>query len=206
MKAILSTTALVVAALDLYAQGTVIVHIPPITNLITMMPISGTLVRAVLYYLPYTEESPPPTSDEFTITLQPGLATLLPGGAFNPAIRTTPSTTMPGEFAWFQVKAWETAFGTSYEQAAANQQPQGGRCALLGTSSILKVRTGGGAIAPGMLNFPELLMAPSPCPEPATVGLGLLGAAFFFLLRSRKKRSGRLSNLMDPTLPAKYAK
>jgi MYXO-CTERM domain-containing protein len=187
MKALLSIAAAFFMVIDLYAQGTVVFHVPPITNLLTMMPVSGTLIRAALYYFPYTEGAPPPTTDQFVTSLPPYTASLLPGGQFGSGMRTTPNTTMPGEFAWFQVKAWETAFATSFEAAAANLEPQGGRCALLGTSNILKVMTGGGAIAPGNVNVPGFFMSPSPCPEPASVGLGLLGLAALALLRSRRK-------------------
>ena len=40
--------------------------------------------------------------------------------------RGPPATTMPAGIAWFQVKVWEVAFGTSYEQAVSNPQPQNG--------------------------------------------------------------------------------
>jgi hypothetical protein len=40
----------------------------------------------------------------------------------------------------FQVKVWETAFGTSYEQALV-APPIGGRAALLGKSNIIRVDT-----------------------------------------------------------------
>jgi len=62
-------------------------------------------------------------------------------GYFNDGVYTAP-TTIPGGFGMFQVRVWETSFGSTYEQAAANVVPQNGRLALAGESGILRVMTG----------------------------------------------------------------
>ena len=102
---------------------------------------------------------------------------------------------MPVGIAWFQVKAWEVAFGTSYEEALANPDRSMGRGPLAGTSNIVKVQTGNGStIAPGSLvaspvpGFGGLkgFFLICPIPEPSTVGLGLLGLAALALVRRRK--------------------
>jgi hypothetical protein len=177
--------------INLYAQGTVIVYLPPITNILTMMPVAGTAFRVSLYYLPYTEGAPPPTSDQFVTPLRPDIPPpLVPGGVFLPTTRTTPSTTAPGDFAWFQVRAWEAAFGTSYEQAAATPPSPGGRCALIGTSNIVKVRTDGPTSPPGILQQAVLNgFFVAPCPEPSARGLGVLGLGVLALRSNFRRRT-----------------
>src|SRR5216683_354210 len=54
----------------------------------------------------------------------------------------TAPTLWPGGFGMFQVRVWETSFGSTYEQAAANPAPQNGRLALAGESGMLRVNTG----------------------------------------------------------------
>src|SRR5260370_957214 len=51
--------------------------------------------------------------------------------------------TLPaGGFGMFQVRVWETAFGSTYEQAVASSTPQNGRLGLAGESGILRGPTG----------------------------------------------------------------
>src|SRR5262249_23622261 len=125
MKTFLYALLVVLARVDLYGQGTVTfanVGVP-FTNVLTMMPIAaGTAFRAGLYYLPDHGVMPP--SSDFDLA-NGGVylganVNFLPGGVFNAGTRTTPATTPPGGSAWFQVRLWETAFGTSYEAAFNN--------------------------------------------------------------------------------------
>jgi hypothetical protein len=99
----------------------------------------------------------------------------------------------PGGLAWFQVKAWEAACGSTFEQAYA----MGG--APFGVSSVIEIRTGdpttGGSPA-WLTGIGAIHLGPfdppftDPCvPEPSAVLLGLLGAIVVFGL-SRNKRSG----------------
>src|SRR6266481_7234271 len=53
---------------------------------------------------------------------------ILPG-VFNGRTYTAP-TLIPGGFGMFQVRVWETSFGSTYEEALANGSPQNGRLAL----------------------------------------------------------------------------
>jgi hypothetical protein len=53
-----------------------------------------------------------------------------------------PSTTPGAGFAWFQVRAWEAAFGTSYEAVVNNTTPQAVASGARGTSNIIRVKTG----------------------------------------------------------------
>src|SRR5262245_3053535 len=91
----------------------------PITNVLTLMPVpAGTAFRAALYFLP---DQPTPPSvwdfDQRGIALAPFSNSFLPGGIFNAGTRTAPDGNPAGSYGWFQVRAWETAFGTSYEEA-----------------------------------------------------------------------------------------
>jgi len=197
MKKLILTATTVLASLNLFAQGTVnFGNVGPgtaITNSLTGSPVSGTAFRASLYYLPFVEGAPAPRTEEFLIALRPDTINFLATGQFAAGTRSTPQTTGPAGIAWFQVKAWEVAFGTSYE-AALVAAPQGGRPALAGTSNIVKVSTGNGStIAPG-----SLVASPQagfgglkgfflvPVPEPSVIGLGLLGVGALLLLRRRK--------------------
>jgi hypothetical protein len=199
VKTILSIATLVFTVLNLHAQGTVnfgnVGTATGITNGLTGMPVSGTAFRASLYYLPFVEGVPMPTSEQFVIALRPDTTSFLATGQFAAGTRSTPATTMPGGIAWFQVKAWEVAFGTSYEEALANPDRTSGRGPLAGTSNIVKVRTGNGStIAPGSLvaspepGFGGLkgFFVLCPLPEPSTVGLGFLALGALVLLWRKK--------------------
>ncbi len=71
-----------------------------------------------------------------------GTASFAFPGLFDGGIRYIPSVA-PGQVASVQVRVWETAYGTTYEQA----RDTGGRT---GASPILQVRTGGGGIPPAI--------------------------------------------------------
>jgi hypothetical protein len=81
----------------------------------------------------------PPTS------IRPA-AGLYAGGA-----RTTPSFIAPSGDGWFQVRVWESAFGSTYEQARL--APPTDRFGLFGVSEPIRVRTGSPFtnISPGAL-------------------------------------------------------
>jgi hypothetical protein len=161
----------------------------PITNILTGLPVAnGTVFRAALYFLP--DQATAPTTPDFDrgAVLAPFTASLLPGGIFNAGARTAPDGSAAGSSAWFQVRAWETAFGTSYEAARDNKQQQGGRLALIGTSNIIKVGPlGGGPIAtPSLVGAGLKGFVLVPVPEPSVIGLGMLGIGALLLLRRRK--------------------
>ena len=112
----------------------------------------------------------------------PGTAT----GLYSGGTRTV-DITPPGFFAMFQVRLWETAFG-SYANAIAN----GG---LTGKSGIVRVDTGDPTTIPpgtpaslkGISGFCTVSL--SPCvPEPSLLALLLLGAASLLFLRSTKRK------------------
>jgi hypothetical protein len=179
------------ASVSAFAQGFVTFSNigAPITNLLTGMPVaSGTIFRAALYFLP--DQPTAPTSGDFDQrgrALYPATGTFLPGGIFNAGTRTAPDGNPAGSFGWFQVRAWEAAFGTSYEQAVANPQQQGGRLGLVGTSNIIRV----GPLGGGSISTPSLVGAGLKgffvgVPEPSIIGLGVLGIGALLLLCRRR--------------------
>jgi hypothetical protein len=152
---------------------------------------AGTTFSVALYFAPYDAASPvPPNPSTFT---QVGASVFLgAAGTYNAGTRTA-NITPPGYFGWFQVKAWDTACGSTYEEAAANHGEF-----ISGISSVIQIRTGdptaGGS--PGLLTgIGPIYLAdgvgttnPGLCvPEPSTALLVLLGAILVFGL-SRNKR------------------
>jgi hypothetical protein len=116
---------------------------------------------------------------------------LVVAGLYNGGTRTASNITPPGSLGWFQVKAWETAFGTTYEQAQTNP------AALIGASNIILVQTGDPGPPAG---FPGNLTGISgitlsavgtpPCvPEASPVMLGFLGVALLSFLRAKNHSS-----------------
>ena len=63
-------------------------------------------------------------------------------GFFFGNVLTAP-TAQPAGGGFFQVRVWESAYGTTFEEAVANHVPQNGRLALAGESGILDLLTGG---------------------------------------------------------------
>ena len=61
-------------------------------------------------------------------------------GVFYGGVPTAP-TPIPGGYGLFQVRVWETEFGSSYAEAVT-ASPIDGRYALVGTSPILRIDTG----------------------------------------------------------------
>ncbi len=119
-------------------------------------------------------------------------------GYFDAGVYTAP-TRPPGSFGMFQVRVWETSFGSTYEQAVANRIPQSGRLALAGESGIMRVHTGDPTadppIPPSLLwIFPAVVGAPlkdgfilNVVPEPGSFLLLWFGVASLALHRRRSR-------------------
>jgi len=195
MKKLVITASVMLAAVSLHAQGTVAfanAGASAVTNSLTQARIPvGTAFHVALYYLP--DQVATPTTADFNergIILTPDAVVPQFAGIFNGGTRSAP-TSAAGAPGWFQVRAWEYAFGNSYEAAVANPVTQGGRLALVGTSNIIKVDTGDPTTTPpgtagtltgnGLQGFVLV-----PVPEPTTIGLGLLGLGALLALRRRK--------------------
>jgi hypothetical protein len=132
---------------QVYGQGTVTFgnnSSTAITNGTTMMRVvAGSTFQVALYYLP---DGPEPTPDQFLATgirLQAAANIAPAAGLYAAGTRTTPPTTAGAGFAWFQVRCWETAFGTSYAAVlVAPESPTLMRRGIAGTSNIIRVKTG----------------------------------------------------------------
>lgn len=198
MKKTIITLQVVFAGLSVLAQGTVnfgnVGTGTAVSNSLTMAATpAGTTFRASLYFLP--DQATVPTTDEFTARgtiLNPSVNSFALAGQFIGGTRTTPGVAnggiAPGAFGYFQVRAWEAAFGATYAEAANNPNPIGGRLALVGTAIPVRVQTGDGAlVGPGSLVTAGLKgFYVSPVPEPSLLGLGALGIGALLLLRRRK--------------------
>jgi len=162
---------------------------------------AGTTFSVALYFAPYPNPdpgpgTPPPDPSTFTQVGQSahlGFLTTsgqsIGAGYYTGGTPIIPQIHPPGYFGWFQVKAWETSYGFTYEQAAA-AGPMNGRTALLGVSNIIKVNTGD----PTLVGVPE---NPAPLtgisgilltvvPEPSIVALGALSACVLLVFLSKK--------------------
>jgi len=192
MKKLLIMAAAVFATVNIFAQGTVnFANIGGggVTNSLTgARAATGSTFVVQLYYLP--DAGTPPATDAAFMPLGAMTAFGPTPGLFSGGIRTAP-VTPPGAFAYFQVRSWETAFGTSFEEASA-KGAIGGRLALVGKSNIIRVDTSDPTLIPpenaanlvaaGLQGF---VLVPV-VPEPSVIGLGLLGAGALLMLRRRK--------------------
>lgn len=200
MKKTILTIACGFISLSLLGQGTMNFQNGTgnaVSNILTgLRAVGGTTFSVALYYLPDQADAPS-TADFDTRGEMLGAKGNIAGTAANPSgvfiagTRSTPATTPGGGQAWFQVRAWETAYGQTW-QAAIGAPAQGGRLALAGTSNIFKVATGNPSSVPpgtpgslngvgGMVGFFMV-----PVPEPSVIGLGLLGVGALLVLRRRK--------------------
>jgi hypothetical protein len=127
------------AAATVQAQGTVTFannSASAVSNTLTMTRVAaGTTFSAALYY------APDGVADE-ALFQRIATTNFFQPGVFYGGTRTTPPTTPPGEWAMFQVRVFETAYGSSYEQVLSCPSLVGGRCGLVGKSIVVRVKTG----------------------------------------------------------------
>jgi hypothetical protein len=103
-------------------------------------------------------------------------ATQVPG-TWNGTTINLPGFT-PGMVLTMQVRIWDSTFGNFDEACVVNQ------AGLLPTFEWVVPGETDPIEAHYMLNFVGGI--PTPCPEPATVGLGVLGVATLLLVRKRR--------------------
>lgn len=188
MKKLTLIAASLIAALNIYAQGDVVFD-----------NFEGGLVRNGM------RNADASASDGIVVQLyasmtQNGTYQPVPGsivqvgliadGFFEGGVVRIPASIIgPGAGAFLEVRAWETAYGASYEQAVA-ANPMGGRVALRGESTRFMVASTGNpnTSPPGL---PVSISALIPgfsvnVPEPSVIALGLIGAGALLVLRRRK--------------------
>ena len=195
MKKTLLIALTALASLPLHGQGLVNFannSASAVTNSLTGARVeTGTTFRAALYYAPdgVTDESQFVQAGADT-----GFAPL--PGFIAGGTRTVPVDVAPtGGNVMFQIRAWETAYGSTYEDALLAPS-QNGRGALAGKSIIIRVNTTDANAQPpgipasitsgtGLTGF-YLNVVPVAAPEPSTIALALTGGlAAFWLRRGR---------------------
>lgn len=191
MKKLTSSVIALVAAASCYGQGTLLFQNSAATA-VSNSVVGGRVVAAnfkvQLYYLPWVSDAQVPTTADFDSAAVVATSTLFAAGLFNNGgtpVRVE-AITPSGAPGWFQVRAWETAFGADY---AAASKVIG---ALVGTSTPIKVDTGdptvspagtpGQLVASGLKSFSVYPVVP----EPTAIALGLLGLGSLLFLRRRK--------------------
>jgi hypothetical protein len=174
----------------------------PVIDALTCAPaVGGTTFSAALYWAPVDPLNPTvqPAASAFTAqfpTTHVGIFNVLTGqylpGIFNGGVVFIQGITPPGGMGWFQVRVWQTAYGSTFEQAFANPQAE------TGLSNIILVPTGNpinGPPPPGRLTgISRILIGPAiglpPCvPEPSVLILAFCGAAILLLSASRHRNN-----------------
>ena len=150
------------------------VYVAPVGQPTTLAP-AGTTYLVGLYW------APDGTTDEsaFAMVGAPtGFigATGTPSGLFNGGTRNVPVTSAGG-FAVLQVRGWQSAFGNSYEQAAAAGSD-------VGKSPIFRVDTDTTSPGANILNqgFVGFVIG---VPEPSTYAVALLAIGLLLAFRKR---------------------
>ena len=148
MRSILAVLALwLIPAWGVQAQGTISFYNhegTAITNGLTgARVVAGTSFQAALFYAP-DAVNVPAEAELLPLPGDPAPIGPVDGIFIGPNLKTPPSTP-PGGAAYFQVRAWETAYGATYAQAVA-APPMNGRPALRGVSPIFRVAATGDSV------------------------------------------------------------
>jgi hypothetical protein len=193
MKKLTLMAASLMAALSVYGQGTVDFNNFGNTEGGVLNSLTGSSVSiddgvvAQLYWSDSMTGNFAATGNP--VTVGDAFGTPFPG-YFSGGVLTIPDVMPAGGPAFFEVKAWESAYGATFEAASA-AGAMGGRTALLGSSGVFMSDTGNpNAIPPDLP--PDLgslipTFTVSPVPEPSVIALGLIGAGALLMLRRRNK-------------------
>jgi hypothetical protein len=190
--------ALVLAAsVTSHGQGTVYFansSTTGITNLATGQGISPREFKVTLYYLPVISAGEDPSSwsfiNDFNARAIPvATSSVLLPGMFAGGVVRADYIAPAGDYGWFQVRAWEFAYGLSYEEVLNNPTFIHGRLGYLGTSNIIKVDTGDPTSVPPGIPGDLVSSGLKPffvgTPEPSVIGLGALAFGAVLLFRRR---------------------
>jgi len=190
MKKLLITAAALLITASTYAQGVLNLANNAAT---AISDVDGTAVagadgiRVALYWAPLSDPN------NFTALGANATVGVPVAGTFSSGARTTGPETAPGAEARFQVRAWELAYGATYEAALGNTTQMGGRLAKVGNSDIFQIATGNPPLVPAA-GLPPTVTRPAGMnpfqlyivPEPSVVALGIMGVGALLLLRRRK--------------------
>ncbi len=191
MKKLAITIAAVFATLNIFAQGIVNFSNVGIANSFVYVDMPGvpevkapvgTTYSVALYWAPVDAANPTVQPAASAFTAQGASIHISPfAGDYAGSTYNILGLTPPGGMGWFQVKAWATAFGNTFEQASGNTT-------LTGVSSIIEIGTGNTTITPPtpQTQLTGIGAIHIGVPEPAILGLGLFGGVAMLLLRRRK--------------------
>lgn len=147
----------------------------------------GSNYVAILYAGP-TPDALTPAWFSLGVPAQATVTVLSPDGAgYFRGTRTAYADVMWGQYAWLQVRVWDTLLGSTYDEVAA--LGQGG----YGESNLFQARGGHDSVfgepptEPGALIGLESFRLHE-VPEPSAAGLALLGAAVLFSSRQGLRR------------------
>jgi hypothetical protein len=186
MKKILIVAAMAaLVAVNSFGQGSVVFSYAAGTPIyladgVTRVP-TGSAYQVELVYAPDGTSS----TDFATMAVRQGnTANFGPtAGYFSGGGRTVDSITPAGGFGMFQVRAWSSANGTSYNDVKTRGQ------GFAGQSGILRVDTGNPVIGEAGASLIQAGLTSfniTPVPEPSAIALGILGVGTLLLLRRRK--------------------
>jgi hypothetical protein len=184
MKRLLLTAAAVLAAVNIYAQGTVNPNTFNHSQLLNED--NGNAAIGLADGIQYQVYWSPVGAGTFSAAGSPLPMGTIPGYSIGQATVELTGLTAGG-MADVQLRAWESAYGASYEEASGAPE-MGGRKALIGTSATITVKTGGDGVPPALpptLTVGEWTV--SSVPEPSVIALGLVGAGALLVLRRRNK-------------------
>jgi hypothetical protein len=196
MKKTIIVLASLILAASTYAQstaGTVVFAnstATAITNTVTGTRISGASAFTIGLYVGAANE----TSNQLVL-VGTSLNSSLSAGTFSGGNPFTINTNLvasaiTGNSVAFQIRAWSTAGGASYEAAYA--AAQNNTAILVGTSTLVSSSLAlGGGTTPAAALFGSGAglvgsFTVSPAPEPTTILLGCLGGAALLVARRRK--------------------
>jgi hypothetical protein len=192
MKKLTLMAASLMAALSVYGQGTVDFNNFGDTSGGVMNELTGASVQvsdgvvAQLYWSLSMGGEFMPTA--VPVPVGDAFGTPFPG-YFSGGVLTIAGVSPAGGPAFFEVRAWESAYGATFEAASA-AGAMNGRLALTGRSGVFTSDTGNpNAIPPDLPpDLGSLIpnFSVSPVPEPSVIALGLIGAGALLMLRRRK--------------------
>ena len=199
LKKLLLVAVGILAGLQVQGQGTVNFSNrglnAPVYSLscsnTAVLAAAGTMWSVALYWAPYNPANPNVQPDPATLIQVGAPANLAAPGIYDDGSRAAPITP-PGGLGWFQVKGWEAAYGSTYEQASASGLAQ------TGVSNTILIPTGNPTAIPPenphqLTGISPIVIRPlgvPPCvPEPSAPVLAFCGAAILLFSASRHRNN-----------------